>query len=261
MAQMTTAAVLVLILTAQAGAPDVAKPASKRAAQPPPADAEVAEKLQLKPDGAGGYRWAGSGFVASIAPDGNVSFKDDRPLPAQATVPVQALGRAIKETQQSGGGVLGVLGRTATKLVTNPTIAVSDAELFRDSHHAAKMSFLDRTARLRERMRAEHDRTAASGAINQLRKRAQEIGSDGSRSLAERHQLLFELWDECADSPAGQSARAAIEDEAARQFPANTPRAFTATELARLNAGSKGPIFSPYRMAPSPQQQPASGAH
>ena len=79
-----------------------------------------------------------------------------------------------------------------------------------------------------------------------LRQRVRTIAADERRPLAERHRLIFELWQECEDSADGARARAAIEDETRRQLPAGGPRGFGAGELGQLNAGQV-PAFEPYR--------------
>jgi hypothetical protein len=140
-------------------------------------------------------------------------------------------------------------------MVTHPTLVVSDEELRHDSHHAAKMSFLEGTAMFREGLRAAWERKTASAALGRLRTMVRTIAADESRPLAERHQLVFSLWDECDDSAGGVAARATIEEEAGRQFPSGETRGFTAAELARLNAGHRTP-FSPYRADAAPARSP-----
>src|SRR5207247_10009762 len=186
----------------------------------------------------------GDGFTASVASDGSVRFENDTKLPSEATVPVVAVAQAVKGMNpaprpggtaphnkdygsppgRSSGGLVGALGRAATKLVTNPTLVVSDEELRHDSHHAAKMSFLEGTAKFREGLRIAWERKTAGGALGQLRRTVRSIAADESKPIGERHQLVFALWDECDDSPAGAAAQATIEEEAGRQFPQGQPR-------------------------------------
>ena len=221
-------------------------------------DADLPGGYHLEPTGAGGYRWRGTGFTALVAADGAVRFENDLPLAAQTTVPVRALAQAIKESNQGSrnhldgrpdvapGGFLNALGRNALRMVTNPTLVLNDEDLHHDSHHAAKMSFLEGTARFREGLRASHDRKTASLAQDQIRQRVRSIAADQSMPIAQRHAVVFTLWDECADSPIGQAARASIEDEAGRQFPAGGPTAFRDDELSQLSLGQKS-VFAPYR--------------
>jgi hypothetical protein len=265
---MSALGVLLVVWTAQG------TPVASRSALTPPAPstsgADIVGGRQLEPDGAGGYRWPGTGFTAFIAPDGAVRFEDHRPLPSQVTVPVRAVAQAIKESTGrpdprgplgdggGSGGLLGALGRNALRMVTNPTLVVNDEELRHDSHHAAKMTFIEGTATLRQRMREAYDRKQAGTVDGQARRRIQSIAADASLSLSQRHQLVFDLWDECDEAQAaGAAIRASIENEAARQFPAGDRRAFTAAELKRLNRGHEQQPFDPYRDPPAPAEPTA----
>jgi hypothetical protein len=263
------AAVLIVLAQAQ---PAVAHAADNHGRLGESAD--LPSKYQLRPNGSGGYRWQGPGFVAKVDAAGAVQFEDERPLPAQTTVPVRALAQAVKDANGGGGtsapggvgprgpgtggppggGFLNALGRNALKMITNPTLVVSDEELRRDPHHAAKMDFVEGTAKFRERLRLASDRKNATGALGQLRRTVQAIAADQARPVADRHRLVFELWDECEDSPAGSSARQTVEEEAGRQFAAGSPSAFSSAELATFNTGQTTAQFSPYRAAPAPRR-------
>jgi hypothetical protein len=188
----------------------------------------------------GGYTWHGPHLTATIAADGRVHFFDERPTPGQAVNPVIAAAGAYKGATRGRNPVRGLLGA-----ITHPTLTLSDEDLRHDTRHGPKMAFLDATAVFRADLRAAFDRKARGGALEGLRQRVRAVAAD-SRPLPERHRLIFELWQECEDSPSGALARAAIEDEVRRQLPAGTPRAFTAAELTQLNAGQKPP-FAPYR--------------
>jgi hypothetical protein len=192
-------------------------------------------KYRLERTDQGGYVWHGPHLTASIAPDGRVRFADERPTPGQAVAPVLGAARAY-QTQRP---------QSLLRILTNPTLVVSDEDLRHDTHHGPKMEFIETTAAFRADLRAAFDHRAQGAAIAALRQRVRAIATDPSRPLAERHHLVFELWQECEDSPGGAQARAAIEDEARLQLPAGTPRAFTTAELARLNAGEPRP-FGPY---------------
>jgi hypothetical protein len=267
---MTSVAFLILTLVAQA-APGPERKTSELHQD----DVQLVGRYQLKPNH-GGYSWHGDGFTAAVAVDGSVHFEEDVRLPGEATVPVVAVAQAVKginPTSRSAGtpprnkdyapatgsspsgGLVSALGRAATKMVTHPTLVVSDEELRHDSHHAAKMSFLEGTAKFREGLRAAWERKTNSGALGRLRTMVRTIAADESKPLAERHRLVFSLWDECDDSAGGVAARTTIEEEAGRQFPSGGVRGFTAAELAKLNAGQRRP-FSPYRADAVPARSP-----
>jgi hypothetical protein len=210
--------------------------------------------LQRRDKEKGGYVWRGPHMSAFVAEDGRVSFVEEKGLPGQVVAPVAALAQAHKAMASvagqrgSGGGKAAArsLLDSATRMVTNPTMALSDEDLRHDHHHAAKMAFLEATAEFRADLRAAFDRKARGGAVWGLRQRVRTIAGDESRPLAERHRLIFELWQECEDSADGARARAAIEDETRRQLAAGGPRAFSAGELGQLNAGQV-PAFEPYK--------------
>jgi hypothetical protein len=266
---MSALSVLLVVWTAQGA------PAANRSVLTPPASppsgADIVGGRRLEPDGAGGYRWPGTGFTAFITPDGAVRFEDHRPLPSQVTVPVRAVAQAIKESTGrpdprgglgsnggGAGGILGALGRNALRMVTNPTLVVNDEELRHDSHHAAKMTFIEGTATLRQKMREAHDRKQAGAAEREARRAVQAIAADVSLSLSQRHQLIFDLWEECDETQAaGAATRTSIENEAGRQFPAGDRRGFTAAELQRLNASGRQQRFDPYR---APTEASTGGA-
>jgi hypothetical protein len=226
-------AALTLLLLAQAATP-VADELNGRG------DREVGG-YHLERQGDGGYVWHGPHLTAQIAADGRVHFFDERPTPGQAAVPVAAAAQAYKAATRGRSA-----GRNLLQALTHPTLSLSDEDLRHDSHHGPKMAFIDATAAFRADLRAAFDHKARGRALDDLRQRVRTTAADPARPLAERHQLIFELWQECEESPAGALARAAIVDEVRRQLPAGTPRGFTAAELARLNAGQKPP-FTPYR--------------
>lgn len=256
----------ILVLAAVLAQARVDAPARATRTPRAPGEVEVAG-YRLVPEAAGGYVWKGTGFRGHVARDGAVRFEDDFKLPGPAMAPLVAVAEAVTpmtpprtasgapgllmgEPADRGGGVSGFLGRAATNLLTRPKLTVSDEDLRRETHHAAKMDFLTATAKFRADLRAAADRSAAGGALAELRRRVASIARDLSRPAAERRRLIFELWDECDDSPNGQTARAAIAQEAAHHFPANTRDAFTAAELARFHPAGFAP-YSPVRPAPN----------
>jgi hypothetical protein len=226
-------AALTLLLLAQAS-PPVSDQLNRRG------DRDVGA-YHLERQDTGGYLWHGPHLTAFIAEDGRVRFVDERPIPGPAVTPVLAAAQAHKDLGRGRNP-----GRSLLRLITNPTLALSDEDLRREHHHGPKMAFIDGTAEFRAGLRAAFDRQARGGAVAGLRQRVRAIAADQARPLAERHHLIFELWQECEESPGGADARAAIEDEVRRQLPAGTPRAFSAAELAALSAGQTRP-FAPYR--------------
>jgi hypothetical protein len=248
-------ALLTLILISQAGVvPSQDAPGDHR-----PGDVTIGGYL-LQANHAGGYFYRGDKFSAFLARDGSVRFEDQLPLPGQTAAPALALGGATAAALPlpkvaGGGGIrparsarqrfVGSLASLAERTVTRPTLLLNDEELRRDPHHAAKMSFLDATAALREGLRVASVRQAERAAFRQLRDRVAAIANDQARPLPERRRLVYELWHECEESPSGQLARAEIVAEVRRRFAADSPRAYPPGELAKLNAGQQSK-FLPY---------------
>ncbi len=238
--------------------------AGKPAVTPVPAKTAAADRLgtgnyRLQAHGNGGYRWRGPVFTAVITRDGTVTFEDHRPLPAQVAVPVVAVAKAASRPdprkgeppRERGKGLLGIVADAAKQIVTQPTLAISDAEIFRDSHHAAKMDFLEQTGELRRKLHATEDEREEKAGLGGLRRHIQQVANDESLSLPARRRVIYLLWRECEDSAAGRRARTIIESEALRQFPPHTPRAYSQDELAKLNAGET-PAFAPAPVGADP---------
>lgn len=128
--------------------------------------------------------------------------------------------------------------------VKTPTLTVGDDDLHRDSHHAQKMTFLDATASLRQRLRERHERAV----LGSFRKQVDAQAGDRRRPPGLRRRLLFDQWAECEDSPRGRTARAVLEEVARARFPPASPDAFTPAELSTLNGDrAAGDRFDPYR--------------
>jgi hypothetical protein len=71
-------------------------------------------------------------------------------------------------------------------------------------------------------------------------------------ALAERRQLLFELWDECDNTNSGREARASILAFIRRRLPLGGADAYSPDELERLNGRrTTAEPFDPYGVVPS----------
>jgi hypothetical protein len=131
--------------------------------------------------------------------------------------------------------------------------------LTKGSQSRARHDFLVHTATLRARLRAETQRARERQAIADLGATMRAIWADTTLDAAARRRALFELWDDCAEageasSPedvaraeAGAKARRVIEAFMRRTAVPNSAKAYTATELGRLNAARRSVArFDPY---------------
>ncbi|MCA9712125.1 MAG: hypothetical protein KDK70_40185, partial [Myxococcales bacterium] len=127
----------------------------------------------------------------------------------------------------------------------------------------AKEAFLERTAPLRAALARQHARARQQAALGALGQELATMWRDSTRSEVERKRAVFELWDECEESIAGGSEadaeRGAAAEEARRRIerfvrrvaPPGSAMAYSADDLARLNAGRRSrQRFEPY--APQP---------
>jgi hypothetical protein len=128
-------------------------------------------------------------------------------------------------------------------------------------HALAMRSTHDETERLRDatalfRYRLGHARSLAR-SFAFLPRHLAAVWGDGAYSEAERREVLFRIWDECAEASdrelgaAGRRARRVIERFVRRELPRGSPGGFDDAELARLNARrTDGPRFDPYHADP-----------
>jgi hypothetical protein len=137
-------------------------------------------------------------------------------------------------------------GKKLNYRVKAPTLTLGDDDLYKDTYHAQKMSFLEATASLRQRLQS----LSRDSALRAFRKRIADQAADRRRPAAERRRLLFEQWADCEDPPAGAAVRAAIESVARAQFPPGSADAYRADELEAFNRGrAPADRFDPYRPA------------
>ncbi len=124
----------------------------------------------------------------------------------------------------------------------------------RSSHEEIRW-LLDQTALMR--YQTAHQR-ALRHSFAFLPRHLASVWRDPRYSLARRHEILFLLWDECAepDDPelaaAGRRARGMIERFVRRELPDGSEVGFNADELRRFNARRvRGPRFDPYHPDPA----------
>jgi hypothetical protein len=203
-------------------------------------------KYRLRLRAGGGYLCETIDFIATVAEDGTVAFRDPPRLPGPAVWPVLVVASGVKgatasaaRSTSAGGGLLQGIKDAAQA----PTLILSDEDLRHDPRHGPKMDFLEATAAFREDLR----KASEEKALAQWRKRVEAVAGDRRRPAAERRRALFELWDECDESARGAPARAVVEAVVRATLPVGARDGYAAEELARLNRGrAQGRRFEPY---------------
>jgi len=106
---------------------------------------------------------------------------------------------------------------------------------------------MEETARVRAALRREHTAEVEAVAIAQLRSHLCEVWADQERAPELRRRTLFELWDECDDTPLGEEARVTIVEFVREQLPRGSLLAFSVDELQLLNRVRQSVArFEPY---------------
>jgi hypothetical protein len=117
-----------------------------------------------------------------------------------------------------------------------------------DPYQYDKLKLLEQTRPARMEMRAEYNRMVMKKALQGLPHHLDRVWRDPTRSTEQRKDVLFALWDECADNQGGRSARAAIEHFVAIELPVGSRNEFSVADLSRYNAERESrEAFAPYR--------------
>jgi hypothetical protein len=259
--------------------PDLSKIAEARDS---PMAVAVAIPEELERAGGGRYESDQGSFTAEVARDGTVTLKDSPNLRVGLPVPSpKALGKGLakwyadpyaqtrdREREQERGEVpSGAVDdeeeqrkRPKTVTVIKGSFDVTDWLMRlsgRDPYWAAKMSFLNRTREARVEMAKAHRSELLRGAATMIREQARLAWAAPGQSAAARRRLLFELWDECAETgdaeliEAGTAARRAVFGFIRGHLAAGSADAYSEAELASLNRGRKSRRpFAPYEDPP-----------
>ncbi|HVV84602.1 MAG TPA: hypothetical protein VHE35_16150, partial [Kofleriaceae bacterium] len=238
----------------------------------------------LRPDGGGSFRTDETGFVARVDPDGHVSF-DDRPSAhAQINLPrphriARAIGQGLERWYADPGAALRAgeanpdeaRDLTATEKEKpqygNPEAVIlpivsggfdaTDAIMRAhgmDPYAAAKLKWMDATREERTQLMRAHRLIELGKSTQSMRRNLARLWRRPGLDDAARKAALFQLWDDCADD--GDAAveaacgrvRAEVIAFVRTHLPAGSPSAYTADELAALNAHrvTKAMAFAPY---------------
>lgn len=255
-------------------------PGMPEAVPPAPADGEPTGTLA--PDGGGTYRSNQGPFTAKIGKDGTVKLKDGKNFRIRIALPTpKQLGELIAdwyldpnkpvgflpppdpekfERDHAGGGGYRPekredSGGGGTIAIFDGGFDISDAFMRgkgQDPYASKKLAFLDATRAERVQIGMRH-RSEQLAQVSQLVQQNLERLWARVADPAARRAELFALWDEVEETgsdelmAAGRQARAMIIGWIRGKLPAGSPGAFTADELARLNARrTSKAMFVPY---------------
>jgi len=171
----------------------------------------------------GGLRYDGAQFTARIAHDGTVTFS--RPWPFIAAGPEPHLiGRdpAVSSNAENTYEAGDVIGEQFVASMPGVRFDVTD-EIMRldgqDPARAEKASFLEATAGLRVTLASTAHDENERAAITALPARLNGLWHDDRYPPPEKARLLRAMWDELADGPDGDQARAVIRGFARTHLP------------------------------------------
>ena len=122
-----------------------------------------------------------------------------------------------------------------------------------DPYASAKRDFLERTRAERLELRAAEHTRQLKATLATVRAHAARAWARADLDAPARRAALFELWDDAAEDgtpeliAAGDAARQAVIGFIRAHLPAGSPDAFTAGEVAALNARKLSKqAFAPY---------------
>lgn len=271
-------ATLVAVVLLWADPPPARVPPGLRPAQ----NRASGDSIVRHADGTYEHRDRDSGFVATIHPDGRVTF---RKLARIEVDPPTLLGydwrlRSKRPDDERWNEVPNTLVHRGAQTDTKNDPVINSGSygaapilfslggriggladwLTRAKRSKARRDFLANTEALRTKLRTESQRSAERRAIVDLAKRLGAIWTNPSLDAATRKRRIFELWDDCAETDdgaeetppdAGTKAREVIVAFVQQAAPATSRDGFSRTELDRLNAKRRSRArFDPYSTRP-----------
>lgn len=232
---------------------------------PPPEQPDVRDAW--KPTGGGTYAVGSPGFTARIARDGRVTIDDKPSFQITPSLPgVESQTTTDPSTGQEDSQVMVTMDIAVFDL-TDWVMRMAGM----DPYSSAKLRLLDQTRDVRAEMRARARIEDLRDAIALLPRLLEQVWHDPGLSAAERRELLFRIWDECAEigsgrptgsaaagdgdandqldelARAGRTARATVLGFIRRTLPPGSPDAYTEAEIDALNSRRKSAErFVPY---------------
>lgn len=217
------------------------------------------QRSELRRTATGSYETNEPAFVARTRPDGRVELEDKRNFNIKLNLPDKRMIAGLVESWQADP-YGHAMGESKVAVPTENLISggfdITDA-LTRwmgdDPYSAAKLAFLERTREERAQIARKQTAESLQTSVANLRRHVSSIWRRTDMPASERRAILFELWDECAEtgSPgeleAARAARATVLGFIRRELPAGSPDAYTADELGALNrARGSTMAFAPY---------------
>jgi hypothetical protein len=225
----------------------------------------IAEKprgpSELRPHGVNGWVTQKRGFTARTAPDGSVAF-DDRHgglAPPRSAEEIEAQGAPQQAWVDEPGSVTG--GRGVLAPQGQVEFDATD-ELMRaagmDPYLAEKLAFMDRTRDERMQIAARWRSDSLREALHRMPRELERLWRAGGDPTA-RRRLLFQLWDECAESGSpevlatARAVRGTVLAFIRRRLPRGSRHGYGDEELAALNrARTSRERFAPYEAVAGP---------
>lgn len=122
-----------------------------------------------------------------------------------------------------------------------------------DPYQARKLALMDATRDARAAMAIAEERQRLTLAVGDMPARLLAIWNDPSLGIERRRELIFLMWDECAESgssarmQASRAVRATIEAFVRQHAPSGSRSAYSLSELDRLNRRRRAQTpFAPY---------------
>ena len=200
-------------------------------------------RSELRPDGGGTYRTDDLTFKAKIGRDGKVQIEDKGDFSIGINLPsATEVGRAIEDWADQSYDTKRSK-RTLPPLISGG-INFDDwiaRKAGQDPYYSRKKDFYDRTRDERSKIAATERTRALDESLDHLPGQLVEIWNYEGWTRVERRKMLFQLWDECAETgassvvEAGNQARKKIIAFIRLRLPKTSEHAFTAAELRDLN--------------------------
>lgn len=177
----------------------------------------------LKRRSDGSYSYESGVFQAVVRPDGKVEFRDT----------------SIRSELRASWVPLVV--------VADLNDVVERDVLGRELYSAEKQWLLDETRELRERLAGEARRRELLDANRALERTLRGILDDRALSVAQKHESVLLIWQDCGEDADAQAHRRAVDRFVQRYMAQGSALGFLADEIERFNAGRPGlQRFEPY---------------
>lgn len=179
----------------------------------------------LKRRSDGSYAYEGGVFQALVRPDGKVEFRD-----------------TSVRAELRPSWVPFVVIADINDLVERDVLS-------RELYSAEKQWLLDETRELRGKLASESRRRELQDANRALERTLRGILDDPALSVAQKHEAMFLVWQDCGEDAQAQAHRRAVDSFVRRYMPDLSALAFRSEELERFNNSRPGlQRFDPYHI-------------